>query len=212
MVEYKTYSSNGQSIMDDSHQFPLHMHDLLRSGKASAAQAKSLLKKGWRLCRLKEGHSYCSSGGVATYDFFLFDGGRELRQLTNAAAATLAVADEVPVFDLDDTLVLLDVPFDRRSEVSGPGLPVQASFLSMLKHWAIQPSQAEHFTQWLKSPRVEISGDKEQHRVELEVPRDEVQQAKDAGAFRALKRGGIDGWFCLRAEQHRFSQWIKAKE
>lgn len=187
---------------------PLHINDLLSCKKVNSSSAISLLKKGWQLRKLAHQDSYCSTGAAGIYEYCLFDGQRELRQLTNKAVNALSdevVAGAQPMPDLDRSYHLLDhslFPSDADlAAVKAKG----ANWLPYFKHWGCVPKDEPEFKQWLMNPPVVIS--KEDDRVLLDVPREEKEEAKAAGAFFIMTE---QGWrmFCLRQRQKYFQKWI----
>lgn len=185
---------------------PLHIMDLLGSEKVSGKQAASLIRAGWQLRRLQANDSYCSFGAAGIYTHCLYDGERGLRQLTEKAMQGLEVkSEDAMVFD--HTWLILDVPFEQKEAVKAAG----AEWMSVFSHWACTPSQAADFAQWMKSPTLAVTGVEDLLR--LTVPKDEINTAKEVGAFWSYG-DGVDGrkhLFCFRAEAGRFERWLNTE-
>lgn len=187
--------------------YPLHVYDLHRSAKVGTREAKTLLAKGWRIKRLEDHSAYCSAGAVGLYHYCLHDGEQELRQITDKAleASSFDLASS-ETLTLDHSMVILHVPFGERSLVKD----LRGCWLDMFKHWACLPSETEVFSRWLTDTRIIVNS--EADRLRLNVPRDEVEQAKSHGAFWALTESGSGAWFCFTAEAAAFSKWITDAE
>lgn len=181
--------------------YPLHLEQLLRAPKVSGAAAKSLIKKGWFLRELDEDLCYCSFGAAGRYTHFLHDGGSELRQLTTKAVQSLEGVQATP-FELDIRMLVLSVPMDDIDRVKA----LKGVWSYDLKHWLCMPGEQELFKEWLIYPHVVITGVDD--KVLLDIPRSEVEQAKQAGAFRSYTSEGVAGWFALTGMSDNFYKWI----
>lgn len=185
---------------------PLHIMDLLGSEKVGSNQASSLIRAGWQLRRLQPNDSYCSFGAAGIYTHCLYDGQRGLRQLTEKAMQGLVLTSE-DVMEFDQSWLILDVPFEQKEAVKAAG----AEWMPVFGHWACTPSQAADFAQWMKSPVLTVTGVED--RLQLTVPQDEINAAKEAGAFWSYGEGqdGRKRLFCFRAEASRFERWLNTE-
>lgn len=180
----------------------LHIYDLFNSEKIGSRQLKPLLKNGWSLYRLEARDSYCSFGAAGIYEFCVWDGNRELRQITNKALSSYSDLENLPFIKFNQDLMVLKVPYDRKDEMHS----TSACWNPFFGHWVCQPKDKHQFESWLPQPIIIVNS--ETDRTQLDVPWSDAKEVTELGAFRAYTDEGKKAFFCFSVQSDTFKKWL----
>lgn len=125
--------------------FAAHFWDLLEAPKYSLSQVRARLRAGWTLAALPAEQSYCSAGGVGQYSCYLRGPTGELGQLTDKSLAQLGLTEQPPVIALDQTTVVLKVPFGEKDEAKSLG----ATWDGQSRAWRVRPAHTSRCAKWI---------------------------------------------------------------